>query len=435
MARPTEVPTWATSGSADVDEPSAQRKALGWIAGQPPPAGQFNWWMNLVGSWLTWLAGVPALYDDPADAYDAMEDGEVALVWQKEQGRPGADNTAFNLGFATISDLDVDGRRLYYCTASLGYRRLRTSAAGAAEVTYTPTNAGTVLSIATNGLIVVLAYGNYVEAFTASTGASLWVYDHAAAVRDVCLDLLRVYACGEPDGGGHEVVALNITDGSVLASYDHNGSCYAICTDGKSVVVAGAASGHASGASLRRLTISLADATNEGGTSADTTGVAWNQVQLVAQDRQHTLATDGTRLFCGYGTGGPANSVEVRSLITGVSYVARMMTAGDLCRSISCDQDQVFAGIESAAGDGIVYGFDKNTLWPTLRTTTRVADPVLAVVSDGASLWYGVQTAATYALYKTYRGRDCPRPWRRMDHDSGAEPFTPWARAIYPLQT
>lgn len=57
MPRPAKLPEWASS-LANVLEPSAGKKAAGWLNGEQPPAGYFNWIASTVYSWLLWLGGI-----------------------------------------------------------------------------------------------------------------------------------------------------------------------------------------------------------------------------------------------------------------------------------------------------------------------------------------------------------------------------------------
>lgn len=68
MSRPSSVPTWATntnytggpaSGTPSKVAPSGSAQAEGWEPNQKPGAQNQNWWQNLVGQWLNWLAGGP----------------------------------------------------------------------------------------------------------------------------------------------------------------------------------------------------------------------------------------------------------------------------------------------------------------------------------------------------------------------------------------
>lgn len=54
--KPEQLPEWATAPEADVVEPPAAKKAKGWVQGEKPPAGYFNWIFRLLGTWIAWLS-------------------------------------------------------------------------------------------------------------------------------------------------------------------------------------------------------------------------------------------------------------------------------------------------------------------------------------------------------------------------------------------
>lgn len=54
--RPNAVPEWATDPGADIVEPPAEKKAQGWVQGEKPPAGYFNWLFALLTRWIAWFA-------------------------------------------------------------------------------------------------------------------------------------------------------------------------------------------------------------------------------------------------------------------------------------------------------------------------------------------------------------------------------------------
>src|SRR5690606_6355392 len=54
--RPTQVPEWATGEDADIVEPSAGKKEYGWVQGEKPPAGYFNWLFSQLTRWIAWFA-------------------------------------------------------------------------------------------------------------------------------------------------------------------------------------------------------------------------------------------------------------------------------------------------------------------------------------------------------------------------------------------
>ena len=54
--RPTQVPEWATGEDADIVEPPAGKKEQGWVQGEKPPAGYFNWLFSQLTRWIAWFA-------------------------------------------------------------------------------------------------------------------------------------------------------------------------------------------------------------------------------------------------------------------------------------------------------------------------------------------------------------------------------------------
>ena len=52
-SRPSTLPTWATDVGAVIADPGSTKQATGWVSPEKPSDGNFNWWMNLVGQWIT----------------------------------------------------------------------------------------------------------------------------------------------------------------------------------------------------------------------------------------------------------------------------------------------------------------------------------------------------------------------------------------------
>jgi hypothetical protein len=70
--RPTTPADWATSG-VNVVAPPSGKTTDGWLSGERPPAGFFNWWQNLVGTWIDWLT-------EQADAATSRLNGAAYLA-------------------------------------------------------------------------------------------------------------------------------------------------------------------------------------------------------------------------------------------------------------------------------------------------------------------------------------------------------------------
>jgi hypothetical protein len=52
-SKPTDLPVWGTS--ADIVEPSAGKKDVGWASSERPPNSYFNWFWNLLYQWTQYL--------------------------------------------------------------------------------------------------------------------------------------------------------------------------------------------------------------------------------------------------------------------------------------------------------------------------------------------------------------------------------------------
>jgi hypothetical protein len=66
---------WADGASADVEEPSESKKALGWVGGSTPdrpPAKFFNWFWNAICHNLEWMKNLPYFY--PGRRWRAVDD-------------------------------------------------------------------------------------------------------------------------------------------------------------------------------------------------------------------------------------------------------------------------------------------------------------------------------------------------------------------------
>jgi len=56
--KPTKKPSWVPSDNPlYIDEPSAGKKLLGWVAGEKPPFQWMNWLFNVINHWVDYFAG------------------------------------------------------------------------------------------------------------------------------------------------------------------------------------------------------------------------------------------------------------------------------------------------------------------------------------------------------------------------------------------
>lgn len=96
MAKPVRVSDWATSGTALKTDPGVSKQAEGWSV-EAPAVQYFNWWMNIVGQWISYLdiqmdavvaqklnydavVGVDGTHSTINDAVAAVSEGAKILV-------------------------------------------------------------------------------------------------------------------------------------------------------------------------------------------------------------------------------------------------------------------------------------------------------------------------------------------------------------------
>ncbi len=430
MARPDPF-TWATDAAADVSEPSASRKLLGYVAGLIPPAGQHNWLFQKLGQWVTFLSTSPVVYATQEAAAADTSSGDVCIVDEK------TDNSAGNLetGYASngkaagtnILDIAVSATHVYYLEAGVTVHRgaLR-SAPGTPTLTLTQTNAGTAIRIVTDGDRVLICAGNYVEMFNATTGVSVWAYNHGATVNDACFGAGGVvFMCGALGTGNMHARTLSRTLGTAIASYRHSnaaGTLEACAYANDLYYIAGAASDYASLADVRALTTGLLAETAEGPGSADTTGRAWNRNFGTSIVRNGAMTTDGRLLWLGYPTGA-TYQVMAYNLVTGAT-VAEIDLGTHTTQSLDADHRWIVVGtIDTGDTDrGHVYGIDPQTMQVAWHYRYAVATTILnGVVTDGSRAWACLSIAvAENGILKIVTGRDTST-FRRMDYAAGLD--------------
>lgn len=126
MAKPTQLPQWADGGSADVVEPSAGKKTLGWIL-EKPPFQYFNWLFLTIYLWCFYLkAGImsgdgvgDSTVHDPAFGWTDREGAVQSFIDQN--GLRGGSAFEINGTWSTIGfsggsskfDLQVPGTQFF----------------------------------------------------------------------------------------------------------------------------------------------------------------------------------------------------------------------------------------------------------------------------------------------------------------------------------
>lgn len=382
----TALPTgWATASGADVDTPSGQRLANGWVAGLAPPAGEWNWLLQRLFEWANWTSTAIPLYATLEAADADLADGDVCVVYEDDSATVPGETAQSNVAGFDCSDVVCTGTT--YCTINVtGNTILVTSdrVLGGSTPSCTPTNAGTLIRLATDGVRVFAAYGNYVEAWLLSDQSSVWVYDHGATVNDICCYNGMVFLVGAVGTGTKEARGLSATAGTATWSYRHNGTLNACAAGNGRVVIGGTASGFASGANIRYLEYATGnDMANEGGTAADTTGRAWDIVLPGSPPEVRTMCTDGQSLYIVY-----ANAdLYVLSMADGTVVHSDTTTFSATLVRCAVDQEYLFIARDGGT-DGYVYCIDKRTfarVWDAHFATLETS----SVDTDGMSVLVG----------------------------------------------
>ena len=408
MSKPATTPTHDTNGTL-LTTPPAGILSDGYQPLDKPAAGWFNWLFYWVCQWIAWLDVRTSTYSLLETLIAGTAIGETAELVETDatSSLPGSSISNFAAGGSVLS-LAVDGTYVYVARAAVVTRYTR--AGVSTGVTYTPTNAGTVVRVVTNGEVVVVAYGNYVEAFEI-TGASRWVVNHGAQVRDVCLTATFVYMVGAISANIH-VRALGISTGALSWSYRHSaaGTVWSVASDGRSVFIGGTASSYATGANVRALNASNGRdaAADPPAAVADTDGLAWDKVAATDIISGAALAVDDERLYLGYQA---AVTIETRAKLTGEVLATVTPPSTVTVVGLAIDQDFLIVGGSSDESFALAKR-DLSTAWRYNGTGAAI------VTSDGAAAWIAYGST----VYRVARGNRVGR-WLRVAPSGVGHPY------------
>lgn len=322
MARPTVVPTWATTPTehppgtptdetTDVVEPTSAFRALGWRRGSPKgPIRQYiNWNLRKLGEWVDYLRNFSRAFNTLTAAAADLQPGEAAIVAPTYAGGSGLTTAAAPQAVhshahgASVRGIHTDVDAVYVCGAvGTGTKRLRKLSRDLATEAWSVALADTVNAVFSDGRYVfaVTSVGA-VHCLDPATGAVVagwnggFFYDHNGALNAVVSDSTYVYVGGASatvvDGTG-EVRALNaLTGAHVWTSAAATAAVTAICAYGSRVWIGDSSD-----------VIELAQATGAG------TGRSFG-----LDDACVGLATDGEYLFTAT-AGGVDPGVYCRSI-------------------------------------------------------------------------------------------------------------------------
>ena len=414
--RPTDTPEWATTGT--VTEPAAAKQAAGWLFQDRPPFDWVNWAWSRFSLWASHVAStsskvsVEGAFAVPATAPLAFGDSFIADENDLDAGAGEvavADIVTPVIG-ATSRTVAAIGREVLYCNGTTGVTTAHPRTGGAVIRTYTPATAGVSVMVADDDVVVVWRItggGGELECFDRATGASLFTFAHGAALLGVALGIDRVYLCGANPGAGEYVRALSISGaGAVVWDFDHGAQVEALAVYGSYVYLHGAASIHATTATMRAIQASNGfGATAEGGLGASTLPGVWDQVTAGTPGTRFGLATDGRILATING-----NDLVTRGCANGVAAVTLTGALPGSGKGVLLD-------------DEFVYGFDSTfdlmaySRMDNLAAAWRYVPPsgvFSGLSSDGGAVFVANSTASPEATPRLRRGNR-PRLWWRVD--------------------
>lgn len=427
--RPTDIPDWASappSPADDIKEPGASKQALGWVFQEPPPYNLTNWFWNRVAQWAQHVADVSSRFETPEAAIEATAgapfpvDG-TCIVKGDEAFIPGAVHTvdAGGLG-ASAQVIAVTGRSIVVQFGDPD------GGPGTGDIkVFRRDGSGTEIStiaLASASTPRILSDGVHV-AFPTSSSINLHLHDlgtnvytlslGAGTINDIAWDDDQIYVVSDFLGG--QLRAIDRATGVINWSFDHNAVLQSVAVHGDRVFVAGTASAHASGATLRSVRASDGfDATGEGGNGTD--ALQWDFVQGTLTTLPRCLAADGRGLYVGQGA-----FVTLRSPATGGGLGTIGSFAQDI-RSIDIDHEKVFIStsdrVFGGGGTGGLHVLDRDTLVESWTYIDPTIERVHNTASDGHAVFVA-QEISTNVLPRLYRGTRTGW-WQRIDPDSAA---------------
>lgn len=394
---------WATGPNADVTTIPVAKRLIGWLFREPPAHDLQNWLFQKLAE----LTGSAGKYDTLEAAYQDLDVGDTAIVDEDNDAvEPGDRKTSTTPGtvaagafdFASVHSTAARVLVARYGDTDDNYSIPRDLSWSGDIIQYAKTNAGAAYRIIGDDEIVLLAYGNYLEAFEPD-GTSRWVYDHGAAVRDVCCDGDSVYMVGSAgtEAGNPEIVAVDRTNGIALWNYTHGATLHSVATDGVQVYAAGIQSG------LVRLLY------------LDTLGNV-NVATAMASNNSENLCldVDDEAVYVVQG-----NTLERRSKHANAGITLASLNFGGLAgslstvpQSVSVDHRYVVVACNNVANEARrVYMLEKRTLsivWYYDYVASGTYSVFYQAVTDGQSVFVAGGSAGAvppgHTVWRLYRG-------------------------------
>lgn len=337
MARPTQLPEWATGVSAEVVEPSAAKKLLGWVV-EKPAHQFFNWWQELVHDWILYLSeggGSIPQFSSIFDLADTLPDGDTGLL------RPSP--------VAPFEELWSKTR------AQLG--------GGTEQVRY----------LCSDGYRVFVATDQYLYCFNVA-GTQQWVYDAGGSVTSHGLVCDGEYVCWSHTNG---VYVFDAVTGTLNTNTVSVTGVTAIATDGRALYTAQTTGGATQIASWRNY-------------QTGTPITNWlNNTAILAADTVTDLSANGDRVVATHTNSANQNVVVIDcrvspgTLLQAYEWDPNAIGTPDAL-AVRCGSDYYFAGAGELFSDGIANqphkGWTPQTGWLTQPQGAGIQDFSSAVV-------------------------------------------------------
>ena len=403
-------PSFASDTTATRTTITQAMMDAGFQTGQVLTAGQLN-------SYLRYALSSNLSYGEIDTAYNDIDVGGVAQVYENDTAsRPGdildtyqSSATPWHVIAATSTGIVVANN-----AASALYFYPRNNVDGAATVTYTLTNTGTIRAVTIYQNIVAAVYGNYVEWWNLTTGASLFSYNHGGTLYDVQVNGNFIVCCGAAGTGSNEARLLNRTTGALLDSLNAASSTlYSCAIYGNNVFFGGTISG---GANISAYLISG---------SSLTANPRWPAAVTIGTTIQ-SVRTDGRNLYLLYinPTDVSIASVSMSDGVVLHTFDTALITS--VFNGLVVDQGGVYVAIYDSVGtDSYLYRLSLVTL-SSVWTATLPPTTIAGVATDGARVWAINSAAGTVARVWTYARGNVPQRFVKVDTDTIQYLRYPW---------
>ena len=397
---PSTGPRWAYGPGAVLPDPpiSTAQRAAGFAINQILTAGQLNGLFKNLGEWITYLRGPRGAYASLEGAASVMEPGDTVTIYENDSATiPGNPLTGYRTG-AVYAQIAATSDVVIVSTSAGTISVFSRSTPGGTAVR-TMTVAHVTLSVSAltiYGDYLAVAYGNYVELFRISTGASLWNYLHGAPVADVQISGAYLVLVGDAGTGGFEGRVLRVADGTQVDTISHGGALKACAFYGRNVAVAGdpgTAGNNARGYLLDGTLTSIWDATVATGGTLNT----------LRTDGRNLYTTELAYAYClSFSDGGQLATADIlRTTVAPIQWMA-------------VDQGGVYVYSTDGTSNAVLQRLALGTC-SLVWESSLVVPAQNGIATDGARIWSANSTGGSSNGILTFARGNCAGQWTKVD--------------------